>query len=148
MAQVARALFGAVFIAGSFVHVMTVLSRPELYAAFGNTALIPFVRELWSRLVMPNIMFFVFLLAALELTTGLLIYSRGVWVRVGLAASIIFNLFLVQLGLASPGTGLSAFVMNRLPNLLWGALQVPLLWATFDRSLPSVVASAVQRVLK
>jgi hypothetical protein len=48
---------------------------------------------------MPHVFFFAMLLAAFEMTTGMFILSKGPYVRVGLAASVSFNLFLVQLGL-------------------------------------------------
>ena len=52
-------------------------------------------------------------LAAFELTTGGLILSRGRYVRLGFAMSILFNLYLVQQGLGSAQPDLmSDFLMN------------------------------------
>ncbi len=51
---------------------------------------------------MPHITFFALLLATFEITTGILIFSKGRYVKIGLTASVLFNLFLVQLGLGYP----------------------------------------------
>jgi hypothetical protein len=42
------------------------------------------------------------LLAAFEMAVGILILSKDRYVKIGLIASVLFNLFLVQLGLGSP----------------------------------------------
>ena len=50
---------------------------------------------------------------------------------------MLFNLFLVQLGHASPQADWKAdVVVNRLPNLLFAFLQLPLFWVDFSRSFP------------
>jgi hypothetical protein len=51
----------------------------------------------------PHITFFALLPAAFEVVTCILILSKGKFVKVGLAGSVLFNLFLVQLGLGWPG---------------------------------------------
>jgi len=73
---------------------------------------------------------------SLEMATGILILSRGRLVKLGLAARVSFNLFLLQLGLgwpAIPGTR-SDFLHNRLPNLLFALLQLPLFGVRFTRA--------------
>ena len=87
---------------------------------------------------MPRITFFALLLATFEMTTGILILSKGRYVKVGLVASLLFNLFLVQLGLGYseiPWSGRD-FLLNRLSNVLFVLLQLPLFWVRFDESLP------------
>ncbi len=95
---------------------------------------------------MPNITVFALLLAAFELTTGILLLSKGRYVRTGLAASVLFNLFLVQLGLGFPAIQGSArdFLLNRLPNLLFALLQCPLFWVYFDTSLPEFLRARLR----
>jgi hypothetical protein len=50
-------------------------------------------------------------------------------------------LFLVQLGLGYPATSGSMrdFVANRLSNLLFILVQLPLFWVRFDKSLPASI---------
>lgn len=140
MKNAARVFFALWYLFGSVVHVKFGLTNSHIYEAFGRTALLPLCRQLWISLVMPHIIFFALLLAAFEMTTGILILSKGKWVKVGLGASALFNLFLVQLGLSMPqGDWKADFIGNRLPNLLFALLQLPLFWASFDQSLPKIV---------
>ena len=86
---------------------------------------------------------FALLLAAFEMATGILILSKGRYVKIGLVASMLFNLFLVQLGLRFPEipwTGRD-FLLNRLPTLLFALLQLPLFWVHFDKSLPDLLST-------
>ena len=87
------------YLLGSVIHVRFGLANNQIYARFGTTSLFAFSRQLWSSAVMPRITFFALLLATFEMTTGILILSKGRYVKVGLVASLLFNLFLVQLGL-------------------------------------------------
>ena len=138
--NVARAFFGVGYLVGSIVHVRFAIANNPIYEAFGKTALIPGFRDLWSSVVMPNITFFALLLAAFEMTTGMLILSRGKYVRIGLTASVLFNLFIVQLGHPSPQAGWKADVLvNRLPNLLFALPQLPLFWVDFGKSFPELL---------
>jgi hypothetical protein len=90
LSNVARGFFAVGYLVGSMVHVrFAVTNNHHVYEAFGKTALIPGFRELWSSVVMPNITFFALLLAVFEMTTTILILSRGKYVRIGLAASVL-----------------------------------------------------------
>ena len=79
---------------------------------------------------MPHITFFALLLAAFEMTTGIVMLSKGRLAWIGLAASVLFNLFLVQLGLGFPEVPWSGreFLLNRLSCSLFAVLQFPLFW--------------------
>jgi hypothetical protein len=126
------------YLFGSVIHVRFGLANNQIYARFGTTSLFAFSRQLWSSAVMPRITFFALLLATFEMTTGILILSKGRYVKVGLVASLLFNLFLVQLGLGYseiPWSGRD-FLLNRLSNVLFVLLQLPLFWVRFDESLP------------
>jgi hypothetical protein len=74
------------------IHGRFALTDNHIYQAFGKTALIPRFRQRWTSVVMSNIAFFALLRAAFEMTTGILILSRGKFVKLGLAASVLFNL--------------------------------------------------------
>jgi hypothetical protein len=122
------------------------VTNPTLYRSFGRTALLPFVRDLWQTLIMPNVVFFVLSLALFELLVGFLLIGKGRPVKCGFVLSILFNLFPVQLGLSSQAAGwMSDFLMNRLPNLVFVAIQVPLWFCEFDRSLLETLVSKPKR---
>lgn len=140
-----RSFIALWYLLGWMSHVYLGFWAPEVYVSFGNTALFPWVAALWQRLVMPHITFFALLLAVVEILVGLALISRGKWVKVGLIVSITFNLGLVLLGLGMPAeTVLQDFLGNRLPNLIFIALQIPLLWAVFDESIPQTLQSWFQ----
>lgn len=132
----ARVFIASWYLTGCFVHIHFALTNTHVYEAFGKTALLVVFRELWTSIIMPHIVFFALLLATFEMTTGILILSKSSWVKVGLAASVLFNLFLVQLGLSRPASDWETDLLaNRLPDLLLALLQLPLFWVHFDKSL-------------
>lgn len=133
--------FALWYLLGSLVHVRFGLTNHHIYEPFGRTSLFAVSRELWMSLVMPNITFFAFLLAAFEIAIGILILSKGRYVKIGLTTSLLFNLFLAQLGLGWPEiqTAGNDFLLNRLPNLLFALLQCPLFWVHFEKSLPELL---------
>jgi hypothetical protein len=140
MRDIVRLLVAPLYLLGWLAHVYLGLCNPEIYRLFGQTALIPAFADFWYGTVMPHITAFALLLAAFEVMVGILLVSKGMWVKVGLVLSIAFGLFLIQLGLAYPvSDGFSDFLMNRLPNLLFIVLQTPLLWGQDKRSLPEAI---------
>jgi len=147
--NILRTFIALWYLLGWTVHVyISVISpQPQLYQAFGTTALIPFLKDLWQNIVIPNSMLFGPLCAVFQLTVGILMIGKGRRVQVALAASLLFNLFLLQLGLALPAdTWVSDFLANRLPVLIFAAVQVPLLWCIFDRSVPELIAARLRRL--
>jgi hypothetical protein len=138
---VARVFFALWYLLGSLVHLKFGLTNNHIYEVFGRTSLFAASRELWSSVVMPNITLLALLLAVFELATAMLILSKGRYVKLGLAASVLFNLFLMQLGLGYPEIPWSGrdFLLNRLATLLFALLQLPLFWVHFDRSLPELL---------
>jgi len=134
----ARLFFALWYLLGSLVHVKYGLTNNHIYEIFGRTSMFVVSRELWASVVMPHVTYFALLLAAFEMATGILILSKGRLARIGLAASVLFNLFLVQLGLGFPEVLWSGrdFVLNRLTCLLFAILQLPLFWVSFDLSFP------------
>jgi len=133
--------FALWYLLGSLVHVKFGLTNNHIYEAIGTTSLFAASRDLWISVVMPHIVFFALLLAAFELATGILMLSKGRYVNIGLTASVLFNVFLVQLGLEFPETACSGrdFLLNRLSTLLFALLQLPLFWVHFDKSFPELL---------
>lgn len=134
----ARVFFALWYLLGSLLHVWYGLTNNHVYEILGRTAIFSVSRTLWAAVVMPHITSFALLLAAFEMTTGILILSKGKLAWIGLAASILFNLFLVQLGLGFPEAPWSGrdFLLNRLSCSLFAILQLPLFWVRFDSSFP------------
>ncbi len=132
----ARSFVALWYLLGWLSHVYLALFSPETYRVFGATALIPGFANLWGALIMPHITIFALMLAAFEIVVGGLLISRGRWVKAGLALSLLFNAFLIQLGLGYPtSSALNDFMVNRLPNLVFMGLQLPLWWGRDDQSL-------------
>ena len=134
--NVVRTFVALWYLLGWLLHVYLGLSAPETYRLFGETALISACTIFWHNIVMPYITVFALLLAAFEVLVGCLLISKEKWVKIGLIFSILFNLFLVQMGLGYPAPDpLTNFLVNRLPNLIFIALQIPLLWGWDERSV-------------
>lgn len=128
------------FLLGWMTHVYLVTTNPEIYRSFGNSAIFPAYTAFWNNVVMPNIRVFATLLVLFEIAVGCLISSRGKWVKIGLMFSILFSLFLIQMGLSytTPDAWIN-FAGNRLPNILFIALELPLFRGSFEKSLPAVI---------
>ncbi len=135
-----RAFIALWYLLGWVSHVYLGLFSPGTYRTFGDTALIPGYTDFWRSVMMPSISFFAVLLAVFEIIVGLLLISKGKWVKYGLVLSLLFNLFLVQMGLSylTPDPW-SSFMVNRLPNIIFMLLQAPLLWGKYERSLPRII---------
>jgi hypothetical protein len=137
MRKVIRLFVAPWYLLGWLSHVYLSLTNPQIYAVFGDTALIPGYTGLWKSMVMPSITFFAFLLAGFEILVGYLLLSEGKWAKTGVVLSILFNLFLIQMGLGIPAkSGLQDFLSNRLPNLIFLAIQLPLLWGLDEWLIP------------
>ena len=128
------------FLLGWMTHVYLVSTNPEGYRAFGNSALIPAYTTFWNNFVMPNITVFAILLVVFEITVGCLLSAKGKWVKIGLVFSILFSLFLIQMGLSyTTANAWVNFAGNRLPNIIFIALQIPLFRGKYEKSLPEVI---------
>jgi hypothetical protein len=133
-----RVFVAAWYLFGWMSHVYFGLVIPRIYAPFGDTALIPGFRAFWHMAVMPHITACALALAAFEMAVGcLLLLGRDRWFEAGLVLSILFNLFLVQMGLGYPAaTPWMDFLANRAANLLFIALQIPLVRLAFAPASP------------
>lgn len=137
MRKIIRLFVAPWYLLGWLSHVYLGLVNPRIYAVFSETAIIPGYADFWNSMVMPSITFFALLLAAFEILVGCLLLSEGKWVKAGLVLSILFNLFLIQMGLGIPATGgWQDFLSNRLPNVIFLAIQLPLLWGRDEWLIP------------
>lgn len=137
-----RGLVAFFYLVGALLHFYLGLTNPEIYRAFGQTSLLPGFSTFWESVVMPRIGLLALLLAIFELGVGLLLINRGRAVKAGLILGLLFNLFLVQLGLSFPAETIGADVyFNRLPNLVFAGLQFYLLFKSFPESIPALLRS-------
>lgn len=144
--NVLRLFIALWFLLGWITHVYLISTNPEGYRGFGNSALIPAYTTFWNNFVMPNITVFAILLIIFEITVGSLISSKGKWVKIGLVFSILFSLFLIQMGLSYTTTDVwSNFAGNRLPNIIFIALVIPLFWGNYEKSLPKVIKGWISK---
>lgn len=83
--------------AGAAVNAFFLL-RGDDYADFAQGSSIPFVRNTWASLVVPNHDQFIVALIAFELTVGILALLGGRATQVAYAAAIAFHIALLSFG--------------------------------------------------
>ena len=83
--------------AGALVNAVFLVTGND-YAKFADGSYIPFVRDTWRSLVVPNHHFFISLLVAFEAAVGVLVLSAGKRAQLGLAAAIAFHVALLSFG--------------------------------------------------
>jgi hypothetical protein len=127
--NILRITFGFILLAGAAANAVLGLTQPDLYTSFADVALLPLYRNLWRSVVLPYLGIWLALVVAFELLTGLLILSRGTWAKVGLAAALLFFLFLVPFWWQG----------GALINILFAVLVAWLLRYDYDRSIVDIV---------
>ncbi len=93
--KVGKIFLGIIYLAGAMVNFIFVLFRPEVYQSFADVAVIPLYRKLWMVMVIPHLRVWLALVIVFEITVGLFILGKGIFVKIGLAGATLFNLFLV-----------------------------------------------------
>ncbi len=116
MANVTRLGFGLLYLLGALFNTVLAASYPQGYLEVANSALLPVYKDLWRVVVAPHLPLLLVLLILFEFSSGVLILSKGLGVKLGLLGGLLFNLFLVPL----------QFV-GGMPNLLLAAVQAYLL---------------------
>lgn len=123
--NIARIIFGIIYLGGAVANIiLTVLNSPQSYHSFADAALIPFYREAWATLVIPNMTLFISLLIVYEITLGLLFLIRRRFLKIALAGGTLFCLGTVPFSLQVLST-----------NLPLGLIQVFLLWKELRREV-------------
>ncbi len=145
MKNIYRFLFSLLYLLGWILHVYLGIWSPETYSGFSKTVIFTPFQWTWSNVIIPNISIFALLLAAIELTIGLLMINKGKWVKIGVTLSLAFNICLVFLGLANPSNDpWLDFLQNRLPSLVFAAGQIPLLWINYEQSIVEAVRGRIK----
>jgi len=135
-----RILVAVWYLLGWIPIVYLGFANPETYRALGDTALIPGFDLIWQDFAMPRITVLALLLAVFELAVGLLLITKGKWVKLGLVLSIGFSLFLIQLGLSIPAEDLSMDIyFNRFPNIVFVFLQLYLVFQSYPETIYEVI---------
>jgi hypothetical protein len=98
VAHVGRLAFGVIFAGGAAIHVAILVTGTETYRHFADPAFIPFVKQAWLSVFMAHAALLGLLLAAFELTVGLLILAGGRKTTLGLLAALVFHLGLMLFG--------------------------------------------------
>ncbi len=121
--KVGRAIFGLVFAAAAFFNALTVLTKPQAYVeGFGPQALFPFYENFIYGPFARHPATFVLIIAAGQLAVGILMFARGMALRLGLAGGMLFFLAITPLGVGSalpmPLLGIAALwvLWNRTPS--------------------------------
>ena len=115
--NVARIIFGIIYLIGAVANLVMVIMSPEIYHAFADGAFVQFYREAWNTVVVPNLFFFIALTIIFEITLGLLFLISRRFLKIALIFGIIFCLGLVPFGIE--------FVYGNIPLAL---IQGFLLW--------------------
>lgn len=121
--KIAQIVFGILYLGGALANIiLAVLNSPQSYHIFADEALIPFYREAWATLIIPNMVLFISLLVAYEIKLGLLFLTGRRFLKVALAGGALFCLGTVPFSLQVLST-----------NLPLGLIQVFLLWKELRR---------------
>jgi len=100
--KVGRAAIGLGFAAAAVFNTITVLGNPQSYVqGFGPEALFPFYQDLIYGPLAANPAAFILPIAAGQLLVGVLMFSKGRWLKLGLAGGIVFLLAITPLGRGS-----------------------------------------------
>lgn len=97
MRDLMRILFGMFFIVMALLNTRLAINNPDLYDEFitEDTTLLPLYNTIWQDVVVPAMPYFLAVLVSFELLVGVLILSRGKYVRWGLLAALIFSAALI-----------------------------------------------------
>lgn len=112
--NIGRGLFGLIFIAASAVNISTSLTQPEIYVdVYGELAAIEWYRDFIYGAFSQSVTLFVLLIAVGQLLVGILLLTKGLWVKTGITGGIIFLLAIAPLGIGSafPSTVLMAVAL-------------------------------------
>lgn len=121
-----RGFFALVFIAGGVAHFILGRVDPGGYAVFADTALLPWLNDLWHSFVMPNIGWLTVVLGVYEVLCGVgILFKRTSAVAVW--GMIAFLVFILVLGYGFPtATFTEDLLKNRLFTVVMIGLLLPL----------------------
>ena len=122
-----RALYALAFIGGGLSHFFFGRLMPDSYAAFADTAMLPWLHELWRAFVMPNIGWLTIVLGLFEIACGAGMLHRRTAV-VSTWAMLGFLVFVTVLGYGWPTASLGEDLLkNRFSTIVMALPLIPLL---------------------
>lgn len=128
--RIVRVLSAAIFIGGGITHFILGRSESEGYAVFGDTALFPWLSDLWASFVMPNIGWLTIALGIYEIACGIgILWKRTAVVAV--SGMVLFLCFITVVGYGFPTSTLGEDLLkNRSVTTVMIVLLLPLLKAS------------------
>lgn len=121
---IVRIIFGIIYLGGAATNIMlAVINGPESYFTFAERSLIPFYRDTWAAIVVPNMILFIALTIAFEIFLGLLFIINREYMKIALVLGIIFCL------------GTTPFFIEAVyTNIPLALIQAFLLWREFRQT--------------
>ena len=126
--NIARIIFGIIYLIGAVANLVMVIMNPEIYHAFADGAFVQFYREAWNTVVVPNLSLFIALTIIFEIALGLLFLISRRFLKIALIFGIIFCLGLVPFG--------KEFVYGNIPLAL---IQAFFLWKVVKTGAASLI---------
>ena len=127
--KIARIIFGILYLGGAAANItLMLINSPASYGPFADESLLPFYREAWAAVAVPNISLFVPLLIVFEIVLGVLFLIGGRFLKLALVGGILFCLGTVPFGFKMMST-----------NLPLGLIQAFMLWIELRRGNSSTV---------
>ena len=121
--NVARIIFGIIFLLGAVANIMLVLiNGPQSYVGFAEASFFPWYRETWMAIAAPNITLIVVLLIIFEISLGLLFIIRRRYLKIALILGILFCLASMPVMIEAIYTNLPIALI--LAFLLWRELRL------------------------
>lgn len=93
-----RHALGWFFVLCGCVHIVLAATDPQVYSAFAQEALFPFVRTAWREIFMADPDGWALVVAEVEFLIGAALLLGGVWARIGYLAVITFHIALMMFG--------------------------------------------------
>lgn len=127
--DILRVVLGLVFVVSGISNVYTAYSSPEEYRGFSETALLQVCSDIIDSVSQSLMQILLALVGVYEFLLGLLVLSKGFYVRVGLLMGILFALAISMLG------------VEELAALALVPIFVYMLTKDFDKSAIGLVRS-------
>lgn len=111
----------------SFVNLYLGVTQPEILRSLSQYAFLPFLGTILNSVPLIILRLSLIGFAAYQLILSALLFSRGKWVKLGLAGSIIFHIGIIPFG-----------VFN-LPNILIAIPPILILKGEYKEKIPGVI---------
>lgn len=129
--NVLRFFFGCIYIIGGIANIVVTMVRPSTYMDFADTAFIPFYKHFLIEYFYYNIPAFTIPAAFYQITIGLLIICKDMFVKIGLVGAVIFSLLIIPLG------------QEQLPNIIFVAFMIYLLRKNYHYSFIDLIRHSI-----